>query len=79
MRVLLDEHETILNRYQVQKYGGGEGSTGEVVQGVSRMLGRELAGKKKDWLLAHGAMRSGRVVGKWGETEKGSHVKEASI
>ena len=22
--------------------------------GVSRMLGRELAGKKKDWLLAHG-------------------------
>ena len=30
---LLDEHETILNSYQAQKYGGGEGSTGEVSQG----------------------------------------------
>ena len=25
MRVLLDEHETILSSYQAQKYGGGEG------------------------------------------------------
>ena len=33
MRVLLDEHETILSNYQAQKYGGGEGSTGEVTQG----------------------------------------------
>ena len=48
MRVLLDEHETISNSYQAQKHGGGEGSTGEVAQGVRRMLGRELAGKEKD-------------------------------
>ena len=33
MRVLLDEHETILNSYQAQKYGGDEGSTGEVTEG----------------------------------------------
>jgi hypothetical protein len=33
MRVLLDEHETILNSYQAQKYGGGEGLTGEEAQG----------------------------------------------
>ena len=39
MRVLLDEHETILSSYQAQKYGGGEGSTGEVAQ-VSRTLGK---------------------------------------
>jgi hypothetical protein len=32
MRVLLDEHETILNSYQAQKYGEDEGSTGEVTQ-----------------------------------------------
>ena len=33
MTVLLDEHEAILNSYQAQKYGEGEGSTGEVAQG----------------------------------------------
>ena len=33
MRVLLDEHKIILNSYQAQKYGGGEGSTGEVMLG----------------------------------------------
>ena len=33
MKVLLDEHETILSSYQAQKYGGGEGSTGKVTQG----------------------------------------------
>ena len=32
-RVLLDEHETILNSTKAQKYGGGEGRTGEVAQG----------------------------------------------
>ena len=31
-----------------------------------------------DWLLAHGAMQSGRVVRKRGEREKGSHVREVS-
>ena len=39
MRVQVDEHETILKRYQAQKYGG--------VIGVSRMLGRGLAGKER--------------------------------
>jgi hypothetical protein len=33
MRALLGEHETILKSYQAQKYGEGEGSTGEVAQG----------------------------------------------
>ena len=33
------------------------------------MLERELAGKEKDWLLAHGEIRSW-VVRKWEETEK---------
>jgi predicted transcriptional regulator YdeE len=33
MKVLLDEHETILSSYQAQKYGGGEGSTGKATQG----------------------------------------------
>ena len=31
-----------------------------------------------DGLQAHGAMQSGRVVRKWGEREKSSHVKEVS-
>jgi hypothetical protein len=39
VRVQVDEHETILKRYQAQKYGG--------VIGVSRMLGRGLAGKER--------------------------------
>ena len=47
--------------------------------GVSRMLGRELAGKMQHWLLAHGSMRRGRVVRKLGEREYRSHVKEVSI
>ena len=33
MKVLLDEHETILSSYLAQKYGGGEESTGKVTQG----------------------------------------------
>jgi hypothetical protein len=33
MKVLLDEHGTILSSYQAQKYGGGEGSKGKVTQG----------------------------------------------
>ena len=33
MKVLLEEHETILSSYQAQKYGGREGLTGEVAQG----------------------------------------------
>ena len=33
MKVLLDEHETILSGYLAQKYGGGEESTGKVTQG----------------------------------------------
>ena len=46
--MLLDEHETILNSYQAQKYGGGEGSTREAAQGyISMMLGRELAGEEE--------------------------------
>ena len=33
MRVLLDEQEIIIsNRYQAQKYGGGQGSTGEATR-----------------------------------------------
>ena len=39
MRVLLDEHETILNSYQAQKYGC-EGSTGEVTQDAGEGIGR---------------------------------------
>ena len=33
MRVLLDEQEPILSSYQAQRYGGGEGWTGQVEQG----------------------------------------------
>jgi hypothetical protein len=43
------------------------------------MLGKEVAGKKKDSLIAHGPIRIGRVVRKWGETQKGSHVMEVSM
>ena len=39
IKVLLVEHETILSSYRAQKYGGGEGLTGEVAQ-VSRTLGK---------------------------------------
>ena len=39
------------------------------------MLGREGNWRKQDELLAHGAMRIGRVVRKWGETEKGKPCK----
>ena len=49
MRVLLDEHETILSNYQAQKYGGGEGVDRGGDAGVSRTLGKvsERTGRKK--------------------------------
>ena len=33
MRVILDEHGTMLNSCQAQTYGGGEGLTREAAQG----------------------------------------------
>jgi hypothetical protein len=44
--------------------------------GVSRMLGRELAGKKKDWRLAHGANAKRASSEEVGRNKK---LKEASI
>ena len=55
------------------------GRQGRRRRGMEKMLGRNGKGKReKDCLQAHGAMQSGRVVRKWGERGKGSHVKEVS-
>ena len=68
----MDEHETILNSYQAQKYGGVRRYAKVTKQGYTPGLwGRGRQAGRTDRLLAHGAKRlRGRITRKEGGQKK---------